>query len=72
MLLPFPRSLEHLFALGALDSQGKLTEPVGRTMARLPVDPMFGKVLLSSTSMGCCVEAMQVWNDGGVRRLHAK
>jgi ATP-dependent RNA helicase DHX8/PRP22 len=29
-------------------------------MARLPVDPQFGKVLLASAGMGCCVEAMQL------------
>ena len=54
------RSLELLHALGALDSKGNLTEPVGRMMARLPVEPMFSKVLLASTNMGCALEAMQV------------
>ncbi len=54
------RSLELLLALAALDKSGKLTDPVGRTMARLPVEPIFAKVLLSSASMGCSLEAMQV------------
>eukprot|EP00200_Dunaliella_tertiolecta_P009980 CAMPEP_0202383708 /NCGR_PEP_ID=MMETSP1127-20130417/50795_1 /ASSEMBLY_ACC=CAM_ASM_000462 /TAXON_ID=3047 /ORGANISM="Dunaliella tertiolecta, Strain CCMP1320" /LENGTH=702 /DNA_ID=CAMNT_0048983277 /DNA_START=50 /DNA_END=2155 /DNA_ORIENTATION=- len=54
------RSLELLYSLGALDSQGKLTSPVGTSLSRLPVDPMYGKVLLAATGMGCSIEAMQV------------
>ena len=76
-MLPCPavavRSLELLFALGALDTQGRLTDPVGRSMARLPVDPMFGKVLLASATMGCSIEVMQVrgklLRGGGVHKL---
>lgn len=62
-----PRSLELLFSLGALDAQGKLTHPVGTTLSRLPVDPMYGKVLLAATGMGCSVEAMQVGGLHAVR-----
>ncbi len=29
--------------LGALDAKGDLTDPVGTSLSRLPVDPMFGK-----------------------------
>lgn len=55
------RSLELLLALGALDAAtGALTAGVGAPMARLPVDPMFAKVLLASGALGCSVEAMQV------------
>eukprot|EP00877_Chromochloris_zofingiensis_P014727 jgi/Chrzof1/9508/Cz04g05220.t1 len=54
------RSLELLYALGALDTSGNLTNPSGVQLARLPVDPMYGKVLLASATMGCSVEAMQV------------
>lgn len=36
---------------------------MGTSLAKLPVDPMFGKVLLASAAMGCAVEAMLV---GGV------
>jgi len=53
------RSLELLLALGALDAQGSLT-PLGTNLSKLPVDPMFGKVLLGSGSLGCSIEAMQV------------
>lgn len=41
------RSLEHLYALEALDDDGKLTE-TGRKMAAFPVDPPYAKVLLQS------------------------
>jgi hypothetical protein len=51
---PRPRSLELLLALGALDSNGRLTEDVGQPMARLPVDPMFAKVCRSRESPTPC------------------
>ncbi|GLI64295.1 hypothetical protein VaNZ11_007516 [Volvox africanus] len=54
------RSLELLYALGALDATGCLTEEVGRRLSRLPVDPMFGRVLLAATEMGCGQEAVAV------------
>ena len=38
------RALELLYALGALDSQGDLTEPLGKHMVRLPLEPIFAKV----------------------------
>eukprot|EP00803_Ostreobium_quekettii_P003672 evm.model.scf_66EXC.15 EVM.evm.TU.scf_66EXC.15 scf_66EXC:132143-139773(+) len=54
------RSLELLYALGALNKEGCLTHPVGEQMSRLPVDPMFGRVVLASGEMGCCQEALAV------------
>lgn len=54
------RSLELLLALGALDSRGDLTQPTGVQLARLPVEPMYGKVLLASGQMGCSEEALAV------------
>lgn len=41
------RSLEHLYALEALDDDGKLTD-IGTKMAAFPVDPPYAKVLLQS------------------------
>jgi hypothetical protein len=32
----------------------------GAALARLPVDPMYGKVLLAGAAGGCAVEAMQL------------
>ena len=37
------RALELLYALGALDGEGRLSEPLGQRMVRLPVDPVFAK-----------------------------
>ncbi|PRW45383.1 ATP-dependent RNA helicase dhx8 isoform A [Chlorella sorokiniana] len=54
------RSLELLLALGALDTRGELTKPTGERLARLPVEPMYGKVLLASGEMGCAQEALAV------------
>ncbi|KAF8063655.1 RID1 [Scenedesmus sp. PABB004] len=54
------RSLELLLALGALDAAGDLTPHTGAALARLPVDPMFGKVLLAGAAAGCGLEAVQV------------
>eukprot|EP00887_Chlorella_sp_A99_P005931 scaffold29.g5931.t1 len=54
------RSLELLLALGALDPRGELTKPTGQQLAQLPVDPMYGKVLLASGEMGCSEEALAV------------
>lgn len=41
------RALEQLLALGALGADGRLTAPLGRRMARLPVEPAFAKVKLA-------------------------
>lgn len=45
------RALELLFALGALDSQGDLTEPLGKHMVRLPLEPTFAKVRMVLLSL---------------------
>jgi len=48
---PTPASISHGFALlqelGALDDQRELT-PLGRDLARLPIDPTIGRMLLQS------------------------
>ncbi|MFN9994174.1 MAG: ATP-dependent RNA helicase HrpA [Phycisphaerales bacterium] len=49
-----------LFELGATtsaDSDAELTE-VGRTLARLPVDPKIGRVILAGSTLGCLKEAL--------------
>ncbi|KAK9828750.1 hypothetical protein WJX72_001917 [[Myrmecia] bisecta] len=53
------RSLEELLALGALDSNGRLS-PLGRQMSRLPVEPQYAKVLVAAAHMGCSLEALAV------------
>ena len=53
------KSLEHLYALGALNSKGQLTK-LGRRMAELPLDPMMAKALLSSEKYGCSDEVATI------------
>ncbi|KAF8981526.1 putative ATP-dependent RNA helicase dhr2 [Entomortierella lignicola] len=53
------RSLEHLYALEALDDEGKLTE-IGKKMAAFPVDPPYAKVLLQSEKLECTKEAIEI------------
>lgn len=49
------RSLEQLYALGALNDHGQLTK-TGRRMAELPLDPMMAKALLASEEHRCSEE----------------
>ena len=48
--------LELLYALGALDEDGRLTRPLGFRLAELPLPPMLGKALLVSGELGCSEE----------------
>jgi len=52
--------LELLFALGAIDERGDLTDPLGLYMAEFPVEPRVSKMLLSSFEFGCSEEALIV------------
>lgn len=52
-------SLEHLYALGALNDRGELTR-LGRRMAELPLDPMLSKVLLQSEVYKCTTDILSV------------
>jgi pre-mRNA-splicing factor ATP-dependent RNA helicase DHX16 len=53
------RSLEQLYALGALNDRGELTK-LGRRMAEFPLDPMMSKALVASEKFGCTEEIMTV------------
>ncbi|TMW60543.1 hypothetical protein Poli38472_000585 [Pythium oligandrum] len=53
------KAMEKLYALGAFDSSGQLTER-GRQMAGLPVEPMYAVMLLKSSELGCAEEALSV------------
>lgn len=53
------RGLEELYALGALNDQGKLT-PTGKKMSELPLDPTLSKVLLYSQALECTEEVISV------------
>lgn len=39
------RALEFLFCLKAIDDEGKLTSPMGRRMADVPLDPMMAAIV---------------------------
>lgn len=42
------RGLEFLYCLGALDDKGDLTDPLGKRMSEIPVDPMMSKIVCLS------------------------
>ena len=48
---------EVLSYLGALDSDGKLTE-LGSLMAEFPLDPQLSKILIASTDLNCSNEVL--------------
>ena len=50
------RTLEEL---AAIDAQGELT-PLGRQLARLPLDPRIGRMLLASAELGCLTEMLVI------------
>lgn len=53
------QSLEHLYALGALNDRGDLTK-LGRRMAEFPMDPMMAKSLLASEKYKCSEEMASI------------
>lgn len=53
------RSLELLYALGALNDRGELTK-LGRRMAEFPVDPMMSKAILASEEYRCTEEVLSI------------
>jgi ATP-dependent helicase HrpA len=60
---PTPRQIEdgyrQLFELGAIDDARNLT-PLGNELARLPVDPRIGRLLLASREFSCLSEMLIV------------
>lgn len=53
------KSLENLYALGALNHQGHLTR-LGRRMAEFPVDPQLSKAIIQSEQFGCTEEVLTI------------
>lgn len=53
------RSLEQLYALGALNDRGELTK-LGRRMAEFPLDPQLSKMVISSEHYGCSEEILSI------------
>ncbi len=54
------RAFEFLYSLKALDEQGKLTKPLGTSMAEVPVDPMMAAILLNSHTFRCGEEILSI------------
>ena len=50
--------VELLHALGAIDEECSLTQPLGVRMAEFPLDPMLSKMLLTSGKYECSEEAV--------------
>lgn len=44
--------------LGALTDEFKLSDPVGRKMARLPLDPVYSKALILASHFKCLDEML--------------
>jgi len=60
---PAPRAITDGYALlaelGAVDERNELTE-VGRRLARLPVDPRIGRMVLAAREEGCLAEVLVI------------
>ncbi|HET9471926.1 MAG TPA: ATP-dependent RNA helicase HrpA, partial [Usitatibacter sp.] len=60
---PTPRQItdgyQQLFELGAIDSERGLT-PLGRELARLPVDPRVGRLLVAAREFHCLSEMLVI------------
>lgn len=54
------QALELLYALGGLDKDCHLTEPLGLRIAEFPLNPMFAKMLLESGNFGCSQEILSI------------
>ncbi|CEP08311.1 hypothetical protein [Parasitella parasitica] len=53
------RALEELYALGAIDDKGDLSD-LGKQMAEFPLDPTYSKVLIQSKEYGCSLEVIAI------------
>lgn len=69
------RSLNQLFLLGALEENGRLSE-VGRTMARFPLSPALGRVIVGAAEpdADCVLEVLDIiailTTDNNIYILH--
>ena len=52
------KSLEHLYVLGALTDEGKLSDPLGLQMSRLPLEPIYAKAMIISSVHKCSAEML--------------
>ncbi|CAH9097408.1 unnamed protein product [Cuscuta epithymum] len=54
------KSMELLFMLGALTEESKLSDPIGKQMVKLPLDPVYSKALIVATQFNCLEEMLIV------------
>mmetsp|Transcript_23886 Transcript_23886/g.45405 ORF Transcript_23886/g.45405 Transcript_23886/m.45405 type:complete len:582 (+) Transcript_23886:1331-3076(+) len=54
------RSLELLYALGALDDTGEISNPLGRQLSRFPLEPQAARTIIASAELGCSEEMIVV------------
>ncbi|KAL6710214.1 hypothetical protein ACN47E_009160 [Coniothyrium glycines] len=56
------RAFDLLYSLGALDTNARLTKPLGSRMAELPLEPMLSKALLQAANpeFGCLSEMLTI------------
>lgn len=54
------RALETVYAIGAVDSDAKLTSPTGFQTAEIPLHPMLGRTLIASCALGCASEMVTI------------
>ncbi|KAK3013499.1 hypothetical protein RJ639_010092 [Escallonia herrerae] len=52
------KSLESLWLLGALTEENKLSDPIGRQMACLPLEPIYSKALILASQFNCLEEML--------------
>jgi ATP-dependent helicase HrpA len=56
---PIADGFQLLHELGAVDAERRLT-PLGRELARLPVDPRIGRMILAARDRGCMAEVLVI------------
>ncbi|KAL8470716.1 hypothetical protein ACS0TY_033328 [Phlomoides rotata] len=64
------KSMELLFLLGALTDGSKLSDPVGRQMARLPLDPIYSEALIVASEFNCLEEMLIIVTMLSVESIH--
>ncbi|HZW05758.1 MAG TPA: ATP-dependent RNA helicase HrpA, partial [Phycisphaerales bacterium] len=50
---------DSLIELGAITEEGELT-PIGRSLARLPLDPKVGRMIIAAEEQGCLTEVLPI------------
>ena len=53
------RAMETLYHLGAIDSDGNLTD-LGKIMSALPLDPTISKMVIASSRFNCSEEVISI------------